>query len=299
MPFNTSNDVFYYNKDLFKAAGLDPENPPATFEEVTKDAQALTKNGVTGYAFYLEPWDMEQSFAKQGELYVNNDNGRSSEPATESFMNTKPGVDTLTWWKNMLDNKLALNFGRVSADAQKSFIAGKTAMLTGSTGALRGLVDAAKGKFEVGTGFFPIPEGSTKDGGVAIGGASNWIMNNKSQEEQDAAWEFIKYLSSPKVQAFWHISTGYFPITKDAYNEQIVKDNLVKYPQFNAAIEQLHQAKSNFASQGASVGVFQEMRNFYASAVEEAMNGKSPQEALDKAAKSSTEAIQKYNETNK
>ncbi|CAM3463845.1 ABC transporter substrate-binding protein [Paenibacillus lupini] len=299
MPFNTSNDIFYYNKDLFKAAGLDPEKPPATFEEVEAAAKALTKDGVTGYAFYIEPWDMEQSFAKQGELYVNNDNGRSGEAATESLMNSEAGVKTLSFWKDMIDNKNAQFFGRVSADAQKAFTAGKVAMLTGSTGALRGMVEGAKGKFEVGTGFFPIPAGSSKEGGVAIGGGSNWIMNDKSQEEQDAAWEFIKYLSSAKVQALWHVSTGYFPTTTAAYDEQIVKDNLVKYPQFNAAVEQLHQSKSNYASQGASLGVFQEMRNFYSTAVEEAINGASPQEALDKAAKSSTEAIQKYNDTNK
>lgn len=298
MPFNTSNPILYYNKDLFKAAGLDPEKPPVTFDELTKTAKALTKNGVTGLSFYIEPWFMEQFFAKQGAEYVNNNNGRSA-PATESYLNKEAGVNTLTWWKNLVDDKLALNFGRSGDDAKKAFLAGQAAMLLNSTGALRGIVDSAKGKFEVGTGFLPKPE-SAKDGGIIIGGASNWILNNKSQEEQNAAWEFIKYLSTPKVQAFWHTNSGYFPVTKKAYDEQIVKDNIEKYPQFKTAIDQLHQTKISYATQGALIGVFQEQRQFVATAIEEVLNGKkSPQEALNAAADNSTKALAKYNQFNK
>lgn len=299
MPFNTSNPILYYNKDLFKAAGLDPEKPPATFEEVTKAAKTLTKNGVTGFSFYIEPWLMEQSFARQGEEYVNNNNGRTAL-ATESYLNKEAGVKTLTWWKSMVDDKIALNFGRTGDDARKAFLAGQTAIYITSTGALRGVVDSAKGKFEVGTGFLPKPESSTKDGGVAIGGASNWILNNKSQDEQNATWEFMKYLSSTKVQAYWSISSGYFPITKKAYDEQMVKDNIVKYPQFKTAIDQLHQTKSTYNSQGAVIGVFQEQREFVKTAIEEALNGKkTPQDALNTAAENGTKAIVKYNQANK
>lgn len=299
MPFNTSNPLLYYNKDLFKAAGLDPEKPPATFEELTKAAKVLTKDGITGFSFYIEPWLMEQSFARQGAEYVNNDNGRTS-PATESYLNHEEGVKTLAWWKSLVDDKIALNFGRTGDDAKKAFVSGQAAMYITSTGALRGVVNSVEGRFEVGTGFLPKPESSSNEGGVAIGGASNWILKNKSAEEQNAAWEFIKYLSSPKLQAYWHVSSGYFPITIDSYNEQIVKDNLVKYPQFETAIEQLHQTKSTYNTQGAVIGVFQEQRDFVKTAVEEVLSGaKTPQEALDIAAKSSTEAIAKYNQANK
>jgi sn-glycerol 3-phosphate transport system substrate-binding protein len=169
-----------------------------------------------------------------------------------------------------------------------------------STGALRDIVNSAKGKFEVGTGFLPKPESSSKEGGVAIGGASNWILNNKSQDEQNATWEFMKYLSSPKVQAYWSVSSGYFPITKKAYDEQIVKDNIVKYPQFQTAIDQLHQTKSTYNSQGAVIGVFQEQREFVKTAIEEALNGKkTPQDALNIAAENGTKAIVKNNQANK
>jgi sn-glycerol 3-phosphate transport system substrate-binding protein len=299
MPFNTSNPVLYYNKDIFKAAGLDPEKPPATFEELTKAAAALTKNGVTGLGFFYEGWYMEQNFAKQGAVYVNNDNGRTGL-ATESYLNKEAGVSTLTWWKSLVDNKLALNFGRTGDDAKKAFLSGQVAMMMNSSGGLRGIVDSAKGKFEVGVGYLPKPESTKDGGGVIIGGGSNWILNNKSEDEQNAAWDFIKFLTSTKEQAFWSVSSGYFPVTKKAYDEQIVKDNLVKYPQFITAIDQLHQTKSSYATQGAVMGVFHEQRLFVSTAIEEALNGtKTPQEALDIAAANSTKAMIKYNQMNK
>nr|WP_231571539.1 ABC transporter substrate-binding protein [Paenibacillus sp. VKM B-2647] len=297
MPFNTSNPILYYNKDLFKAAGLDPEKPPKTFEELQKAADAITKTGkATGANFAIYGWFMEQFFANQGAEYVNNGNGRTS-PATESLVNSEAGVKTLTWWKNMVDTKAANNLGRKTDDSKKAFSAGQVGMILESTASLKGLVDNAQGKFEVGTGFLPKPEGA-KEGGVVVGGASLWIMNNRPTDEQKAAWEFIKFLTSPKEQAYWHINTGYFPITKKAYDEQSVKDNLKKFPQFQTAIDQLHQTKLNTATQGAVMGVFPEARQIVEGAIEEALNNKkSPKDALDGAAKEITNKIQQYNKT--
>ncbi|SEF43875.1 ABC transporter substrate-binding protein [Paenibacillus sp. UNC499MF] len=296
MPFNTSNPILYYNKDMFKAAGLDPEKPPVTFDEITKAAQALSKDGKAGASFAIYGWFMEQFFAKQGAEYVNNGNGRTA-PATESLVNKEAGLKALTWWKSMVDNKTALNLGRKTDDTKKAFAAGQIAMMLDSTASLKGIVSTAEGKFQVGTAPLPKPA-DAKDGGVVVGGASLYIMNNKSEAEQKGAWEFIKFLTSPQSQAYWHVNTGYFPITKKAYDEQIVKDNLVKYPQFKTAIDQLHESKANTATGGAVIGVFPEARQIVEGAIEEALNGKkTPQAALDEAAKSITEKIGKYNQT--
>ncbi|EGL18287.1 MULTISPECIES: ABC transporter substrate-binding protein [unclassified Paenibacillus] len=296
MPFNTSNPILYYNKDMFKAAGLDPEKPPVTFDEITKAAQALSKDGKAGASFAIYGWFMEQFFAKQGAEYVNNGNGRTS-PATESYVNKEAGLKALTWWKAMVDNKTALNLGRKTDDTKKAFAAGQIAMMLDSTASLKGIVSTAEGKFQVGTAPLPKPADAA-EGGVVVGGASLYITNNKSEAEQKGAWEFIKFLTSPQSQAYWHVNTGYFPITKKAYDEQIVKDNLVKYPQFKTAIDQLHGSKANTATGGAVMGVFPEARQIVEGAIEEALNGKkTPQAALDEAAKSITEKIGKYNQT--
>lgn len=295
MPFNTSNPILYYNKDLFKAAGLDPEKPPATYEEVKKDAEILSAKGHPA-SFAIYGWFLEQFFANQGKEYVNNGNGRTS-PATESLVNTDAGVKTLEWWKSMIDSRAAINLGRKTDDTKKAFIAGQIAMTLDSTASLRGIVDGTQGKFEVGTAFLPKPDAST-DGGVVVGGASLWILNNKPEAEQKAAWEFIKYLAQPDTQAKWHIATGYFPITKKAYDEQIVKDNLAKYPQFQTAVDQLHASKPSTATQGAVMGVFPEARQTVEGAIEEVLGGSKPaKQALDDAAKAITEKISNYNLT--
>ncbi|SEC74255.1 ABC transporter substrate-binding protein [Paenibacillus sp. GP183] len=298
MPFNTSNPILYYNKDMFKAAGLDPEKPPTTYEDIKKAAQALSKDGKFGSSFAIYGWFMEQFFANQGADYLNNGNGRTS-PATQSLVNSDAGVQTLTWWKDMIDAKTLTNLGRKTDDTKKAFAAGQIAMTLDSTASLRGIVASTEGKFQVGTAPLPKPAGA-KEGGVVVGGASLYILNNKPQEEQKAAWEFIKYLTSPQVQAYWHVNTGYFPITKKAYDEQIVKDNLAKYPQFKTAIDQLHNTKANTATQGAVMGVFPEARQIVEGAIEEALNGKkSPKDALDGAAKSITDKLVQYNKTMK
>ena len=107
MPFNTSTPLLYYNKDMFKAAGLDPEKPPRTFDEVAQYAEKLTQRDdsgkvtVSGGAFAIYGWFVEQFLAVSGALYANNGNGRDDN-ATEAVFNGPEGVRILEWWKGMV-----------------------------------------------------------------------------------------------------------------------------------------------------------------------------------------------------
>lgn len=296
MPFNTSNPILYYNKDAFKAAGLDPEKPPVTFEEFEQAATALNANGQTGASIAIYGWFLEQFFANQNAEYVNNGNGRDAA-ATESLINSEAGVKTLTWWKGMLDKKIISNLGRNTDDTNSAFAAGQIAMTLDSTAGLRSIVEKVGDKFEVGTAFLPRPSSAT-EGGVVVGGASLYIMNNKSEEQQQAAWEFIKFVASPEVQAEWSVNTGYFPITTAAYEQQVLKDNMEKYPQFATAVDQLHASAATKATQGAVMGVFPEARQIAEGAIESVLNGQQePKAALDQAAQQITEKIAQYNQT--
>ncbi|MNB71620.1 sn-glycerol-3-phosphate-binding periplasmic protein UgpB precursor [compost metagenome] len=296
MPFNTSNPILYYNKDAFKAAGLDPEKPPKTFEEFETAAKALEKNGKPGAAIAIYGWFMEQLFANQNAEYVNNGNGRDAA-ATESLLASDAGVKTLEWWKKMVDEGAVANLGRDTDDTDSAFAAGQVAMTLNSTASLRNMVEAVGGKFEVGTGFLPKPA-DAKEGGVVVGGASLYIMNNKPDDHQKAAWEFIKYVASPEAQANWSVNTGYFPITKAAYDQQVLKDNMAKYPQFQTAVDQLHASTASNATSGAVMGVFPEARQIVEGAIEEALNGKKqPKQALQDAATQITDKIKQYNDS--
>ncbi|WP_043890906.1 ABC transporter substrate-binding protein [Paenibacillus sp. Aloe-11] len=296
MPFNTSNPILYYNKDAFKAAGLDPANPPKTYDEFEKAAKALSKDGKPGASIAIYGWFMEQLFANQNADYVNNGNGRN-QAATESLLNSDAGVKTLTWWKKMMDEKVVSNLGRNSDDTAKAFSAGQIAMTLDTTASLRNIVEQVGDKFEVGTGFLPRAT-DAKEGGVVVGGASLYIMNNKPEAQQKAAWEFIKFVASPAVQAQWSVNTGYFPITKAAYHEQVLKDNMVKYPQFQTAVDQLHASVQSTATQGAVMGVFPEARQIVEGAIEAVLSGQQqPKQALDQAAQEITGKIAQYNQT--
>jgi sn-glycerol 3-phosphate transport system substrate-binding protein len=304
MPFNTSNPILYYNVDMFKAAGLDPAKPPRTFDEVVAAARKLTKKDasgkvtVAGINIAIYGWFFEQFLAVSGTNYVDNGNGREKF-ATKAIFNGPEGLAIMNWWKSMYDEGILGNTGKATADSRNAFLAGQAAMILESTAQVRGLLEGSKGKFELGTGYLPRPnEDAFKKSGTIIGGASLWIINNRPQAEQDCAWEFIKFQSSPAEQAFWHTSTGYYPIRKAAYNEQLDKDWVAKYPQFTTAVNQLHDAPLNTFTQGGLIGVFPVARATVESMIEEILAGKStPQAALDKANKSVTDAIAEYNLT--
>ena len=92
------------------------------------------------------------------------------------------------------------------------FSSGKSAMTLGSTASLKQILEDVNGKFEVGTAYFPMVSESDK-GGVSIGGASLWALNNEDEAKKAATWEFVKFLVSPESQAYWNAQTGYFPVT--------------------------------------------------------------------------------------
>ncbi|GIQ69469.1 ABC transporter substrate-binding protein [Xylanibacillus composti] len=297
MPFNTSNPLLYYNKDMFAAAGLDPESPPQTFEEVYEAAKTLTKDSQTGIAIAISPWFTEQLFANQGALLVNNGNGREA-PATESLLASEAGMKIMTWWKQMIDEKVALNLGRKTADTKKAFVAGQVGMIIDSTAGLKGIVDSVGNQFEVGTGFLPRPADGAP-GGVVVGGGSLYILKDATAEQQQAAWEFMKFLAEPEQQAYWHIQTGYFPVTPLAYELDSVQQNMAEFPQFQTAVDQLHATTLNPATQGAVMGVFADARESVANAIEQVLTGAmEPEEALQKAAEEIQAQLERYNMTN-
>jgi sn-glycerol 3-phosphate transport system substrate-binding protein len=303
MPFNTSTPLLYYNKDMFREAGLDPEKPPRTFAEFEEAAAALTKkdgNTVTQYgaAFAIYGWFFEQFLAVSGGQYVDAENGREGMP-TQATFNSPEGVEFLEWWKRMYDAGVMANYGRKTVDTRNAFLAEQTAMFLDSTAVLRGMIDGAEGKFEVGTAFLPRPsEEDFENYGTIIGGGSLWMISDRPQEEQDCAWEFIKYQTSPEQQAYWQTMSGYFPIRKAAYEEPLSVEMSTKYPQFTTAIDQLHAAPLNNVTSGALIGVFPTARQTIETAIEEVLAEKAtPQEALDKAAESVTAAIVEYKES--
>lgn len=302
IPFNPSTPIMYYNKNAFTEAGLDPEKPPRSFEEIEAMGEKLIKkdgNRVTQYPFsmFIYGWFFENFIGGMGKLYSNNNNGRTDIATAVEFDTNGSAKVIMETWKRLVDKGIIINYGRKSEDAKNAFISGQAAMLLESTAQLSTILNGVGGKFEVGTAYLPMMDAAA-DGGVIIGGGNLWMMNNKDEQRIKDAWEFIKFATSPEVAAAFSRSTGYFCANKNAYETPEMKEYLEKNPNFQTAINQLHDTPLNYATQGASLGVFSEIRSIFEQNMEMVLqNGMSIEQCIESTAKTANDAIANYNKT--
>lgn len=296
MPFNSSTPIMYYNKDMFEKAGI--TEIPDSLEAIEKAGDQLLEKGGAGEVISLGiyGWFFEQFMGKQGLDYANNGNGRTEAATAVAFDENGGAANILTAWKSLYDKGYAPNVGKGGDAGLADFSAGKSAITLGSTASLKQILQDVNGKFEVGTAYFPKVQ-SSDEGGVSIGGASLWALNNEDPKKARATWEFIKFLVSAESQAYWNAQTGYFPVTTDAHEEPVFKENIEKYPQFQTAIDQLHDSSPKYV--GALLSVFPEARATVESQIESLLNGdQDVDETVSKLAESINKSIEEYNLVN-
>ena len=294
MPFNSSTPLLYYNKDMFDAAGI--TEIPASLPQIAEIGDALMNEGGAQevIAISIYGWWFEQFMSKQGLDLVDSENGRAAAATKVVFDENGGGLNILNAWKDLYDQGYAPNVGRSGSDtASADFTAGKAAMMLGSTASLKQILQDVGDSFEVGTAYYPAVS-DADEGGVSIGGASLWALNNQDEKQAAATWKFVKFLISPESQAYWNAQTGYFPVTTDAAEEQTFKDNIAQYPQFQTAIDQLHDSAPEYA--GALLSVFPESRQIIETEIEEMINGnQTAEEALQSMTDQINETIEEYN----
>ena len=295
MPFNSSTPLMYYNKDMFDAAGI--TEIPDSLEAIAQIGDKLLDSGAQEVmSLGIYGWFFEQFIGKQGLEYANNGNGRTEAATAVAFDENGAAANILNEWKNLYDLGYAPNVGKGGDAGLADFSAGKSAITLGSTASLKQILQDVDGKFEVGTAYFPKVK-STDEGGVSIGGASLWALDNNDPKKLRATWEFVKFLISTESQAFWNAETGYFPVNVDAHDEDVFKENIEKYPQFETAIDQLHDSAPQYA--GALLSVFSEARAIVESEIESMLNGnETVDEAVDSMASQINDAIEEYNLVN-
>jgi len=309
MPFNVSNPVLYYNRADFEAAGLDPSSPPRTLDELREYSQAIVDSGAARYGLALDTgfdsgggWYIEQWFAHAGELYADNDNGRSDR-ATQVLFDNDFGVELYTFLQDMVADGLAVNVGENpdgTADLFKLADATEPAAMTIHTSAalssvlniLSGGLVAGFGPEQVGIGPMPSPEG---EDGVAVGGAALYVVGDKGDPETAAAWDYITYLLSAEVQSQWAVGTGYVPVNEDAIGVAPLSDTYAADPRFKVAYDQLVQGVTNEATAGPVLGPMRQVRGFTADALQAVLaTGADPAEALASAAEQADAVIADY-----
>lgn len=297
MPFNTSTPILYYNKDAFREVGLDPEVTPKTFDEIIEFSEKLFKkngNNVERYGFAMQVygWLFEEFLSKQNLTYVNNSDGRKGNPTEVEFNSNGGALTIYDAWKKIVDSGVVGNFGRSADNTTDAFVSGTSCMMISSTANLANIKSKINGTFELGTAYIPAVNDEGK-GGVSVGGGSLWIMDNGDDKRAEAAFEFIKFMISPDSQAEWAAKTGYFPITKEAYELEKMQEHLANNPEFKTAVDQLREPNNR---PGALLGVFSEARAATEEGLEKVLNNElSPEEAVNMVSEKINKALKKYN----
>ncbi|HDJ30001.1 MAG TPA: ABC transporter substrate-binding protein [Candidatus Acetothermia bacterium] len=308
MPWNSSNPILYYNKDIFRKAGLDPNKPPRTFEEMLEYSKKIVESGAAKNAITwpLHSWFFEQWMANMGENLFNNGNGRDAR-ATESLLTGDGAKTILTWWKEMADKGYWTYSGKLEDwdGSDAIFVSGQAAMeITSTSDVVQRQRDAVANGFELGTAYLPYPAKTvggrelTRPEGVIVGGASIWITKNHPQEELDAAKTFLLWFTNTENAVRWHKATGYFPIRKSAVQVLETEHWFERNPAYRAAFDQLLNTHPSRATQGGLCGAFPEVRTIIEQAVEKVIAGKATvDEALTEAKAKADKAIQDYNKS--
>ena len=301
MPWNSSNPILYYNKDIFSAAGLDPEAPPETFEEMLAVCETIVSSGAAKncISWPLHGWFFEQWMANMGAELADNGNGRDAR-ATEVYLTGEGAKTILNWWKEMYDKGYYAYSGKLEDwdGADAIFVSGQAAMeITSTSDVVQRQNDAKANGFELGTSYLPYPESSERQG-VIVGGASIWMTGEHADEEMQAAKDFVIWFTNTENAIRWHKATGYFPIRKSSVDVLEVENWFELNPAYQAAFDQLLETKVNRATQGALIGAFPEVRTIIEQAVEKVLAGESTvDEALEAAKVDADKAIVEYNKS--
>ncbi len=298
LPWNNSTPLLYYNKDMFTAAGLDPETPPATWQELETDCAAIMAANAAPYCLSMQiyGWYFEQWMALQGQELANNGNGRQDR-ATETNLTSDAAKAIMQFWKDINDAGYWTYTGKLEDNqgANQIFNAQQAAIILESTGALRGFTTASQDAgFELGTGFFPT-NGDVPRQGVIIGGASLWVSSSNTDAENAAVAEFLMWLEAPEQMARWHKGTGYMPDTKGAQALLEAEGYFTEFPNQRTAVDQLAAAEVNSATAGAIMGPFPQIRTIVDQAIQSVVNGGDIDAALADAKAQADAAIEDYN----
>ena len=261
MPFNVSAPVLYYNKKAFTKAGLDPNTPPQTLDQIKADAQKLKAAGAVtqaGFGLKDDPWYFQQWLAKTNNTFVNSGNGRSSR-ATQATLNNSAGQAAFAWMQSMVSGGLAVVNDYLNPSSAVNNLLGigngNLAMTIDSSAALGTILQVlGSGQYpnvELGVATLPSLPGS---GGFRVGGAGLYISAKSSPQKQAAAWQYMKFLDSPASQAQFAVATGYIPNRKSAVSNPALQDRWAKVPGFRVAYDELLSGAANVASSGPVFG---------------------------------------------
>ncbi|MGJ4888588.1 sn-glycerol-3-phosphate ABC transporter substrate-binding protein UgpB [Bradyrhizobium sp. HKCCYLR20261] len=293
-PFNASTPILYYNKDQFRAAGLDPSAPPKTWPELGQAAKRLRDHGMAcGFTTSWPSWINIENFSAFHNLPVaSRANGFGGLDAVLSFNNPQVArhVGQLAEWQK----SKVFDYGGRGQAAEPRFQKGECGIFIGSSATRADI--KANSKFEVGYGMLPYwPDIAGAPQNSIIGGATLWVLRDRPRAEYKGVAKFFAYLSRPDIQAAWHQNTGYLPITRAAFDLTRAQGFYDRNPGAAISIEQvtLHPPTEN--SRGLRLGSFVLIRDAIEDEMEQAFSGRKPaQAALDSAVERGNKLLRQF-----
>jgi sn-glycerol 3-phosphate transport system substrate-binding protein len=297
-PLNSSTTVFYYNKDAFKAAGLDPEKAPKTWPEVVLAAAQLKASGhKCPFTTSWISWTQLESFSTWHNVLFATQNNGFGGPSARLAFNSPLHVRHFENLANMAKSGLFVYKGRDNKP-DVVFPSGECAMMTGSSGLYSRVSKEAKFAYGISTlPYYPDVPGAPQN--TVIGGASLWVMNGKKPEVYKGVAAFFNHLSKPEIQSASHKRTGYLPITMASYELTDKSGFYKEKPGTDVAVTQMIR-KTTDKSRGIRIGNHNQIRTIVDEETEQIWTGKkTAKEALDAAVQRGNEQLERFQKANK
>lgn len=252
IPFQRSTPVMYYNKEAFAAAGLDPETPPATWDELVEMGQTLTLRDAGGT---VTQWGVRipssgfPSWLFTGLVASNGQDGLANDAGTEVYFNTPEVIGALEYLVSLADDHGVMEPGILDWGATpQAFMDGQVAIAWTTTGNLTNIRTNAP--FDFGVALLPANERR----GAPTGGGNFYLFDGSSDEQAQAAVDFVRWATEPEQAAKWSIDTGYVAPRADTWETDVMKAYAQDVPGALVARDQLEYAVPELATfQGPQV----------------------------------------------
>jgi sn-glycerol 3-phosphate transport system substrate-binding protein len=295
-PFNASTPILYYNKNMFRRAGL-PDVAPKTWKDVETAGQRLRASGAAcGFTTHWPSWINVENYSAFHNIPVatgaNGFDGIGTSLQIGNPVLVKHIANLANWQKTKL-----FDYSGRGVSAEPRFQKGECGIFIGSSATRADILKNTK--FDVGFGTMPYTEGiEGAPRNTIIGGATLWVLRDRPREEYRGVAKFFAYLSKPDVQAAWHQATGYLPITRAAYELSREQGYYDRNPGTAISIEQMTSRPPTENSKGLRLGSFVLIRDVIEDELEQAFAGrKTAQEAMESATERGNRLLRQFERT--
>ncbi len=274
LAYTFSTPILFYNADLFKQAGLDPDKPPRTWDEINAAGKAIKeKTGKNGF-FPGAYGPTDGTFVYQSIVMSNGGKVRDGNKLTFA---DKDAADAVKMLRNMVDSGAHAKID--PASASDTFAAGNMGMFLYTSALLSSVKKSAQGKFEL--RLAPMPSFGDKPTAPTNSGSALFVFS-KDPDKQRASYELLKYLTSKEAYTIITSKIGYLPLRLDIVDDpNYLGPWLKENPMFRANIKQLDRLTANIAFPGPN---YRQVEKMMMDGVREAVFGSGdPVEALKSA----------------